>query len=211
MDANHTAMARAIDMMKTHLAQIRNRLNWRSVIGSFAAAFLCTTCLSVIYISSIPEPEPVIQYEYIEIPQDPIIETVYVEKEDGCTPYYQSIAETITQEEIDLVAKITWLEAGNQSMAGKRAVVEVIFNRVMANSFPNTIYDVIYQNNGTVWQFATAPNVENSKPTDEEYEAIRKVLNESEPILDGNVLFFSTMGFQNRTSYERIGGHTFCY
>lgn len=207
MDANYTAIARAVDMIETHLAQIRNRLNWRSVISSFTAAFLCTTLLSAIYISSIPEPEPVIQYEYIEIPQDPIIETVYVEKEDGCTPYYQSIAETITQEEIDLVAKITWLEAGNQSMTGKRAVVEVIFNRVMASSFPDTIYDVIYQSG----QFATAPNVANSKPTDEEYEAIRQVLNESEPILDGDVLFFSTMGFPNRTSYERIGGHTFCY
>lgn len=84
---------------------------------------------------------------YIEVPQDPIIETIYVEieKETDCKPYYQSIADSITQEEIDLVAQIAWLESGNQSLTGQKAVVEVIFNRVLDERFPDTIYEVLSQ------------------------------------------------------------------
>lgn len=139
----------------------------------------------------------------------PVVETVYIEieKEDGCVPYYSDIANSITQDEIDLVAQITWLEAGNQSMTGKRAVVEVIFNRIVSDKFPNTVHDVIFQSG----QFSTAKNISISKPTQEEYDAIDRVLNESEPILDTDVLFFSPNGFKNRTSYDRIGGHVFCY
>lgn len=165
----------------------------------FAAALLG------IYILSLPKEPEVI---YIEVPQDPIVETVYVEveKETDCTPYYRSIAESITQEEIDLVAQITWLESGNQSLTGQKAVVEVIFNRVLHDQFPNTIYEVLSQDG----QFSTWQNRSIAEPTDQVYEAIRQVLNESETVLDKDVLFFSRNGFKQRETYEKIGDHVFC-
>lgn len=149
------------------------------------------------------EPEVV----YIEVPQDPIIETVYVEveKETDCKPYYKSIADTITDDEIELVAKITWLESGNQSLAGQKAVVEVIFNRVLHEQFPNSIYEVLSQGG----QFSTWSNRSIAEPTEQVYEAIRQVLNESETILNKDVLYFSRNG--GRTKYEKIGDHVFCY
>lgn len=171
-----------------------------NIILGFAAAILG------IYILSLPK-EPEVMY--IEVPQDPIIETVYVEveKETDCKPYYQSIAESITQEEIDFVAQVTQLESGNQSLTGQKAVVEVIFNRVLDDQFPNTIYEVLSQDE----QFSTWRNRSNAEPTEQVYEAIRQVLNESETVLDKDVLFFSTTGFKGRQTYEKIGGHVFCY
>lgn len=168
------------------------------------AVFALAVSMAVGIAFKVQKPEPI----YIErlIPT-PKIETVYIERDDGCSPYYKDIASTITQEEIDLIAGITLLEAGNQSMTGKRAVVEVIFNRILSDEFPNTVHDVIFQKN----QFTTAKNLSVAKPTQEEYEAIEMVLNESEPILDVDVMFFSPNGFRNRTTYDRIGGHVFCY
>lgn len=165
-----------------------------------------TVVILGVYAWSLPkEPETV----YIEVPQDPIIETVYVEveKETDYKPYYQSVAESITQDEIDLVAQITWLESGNQSLTGQKAVVEVIFNRVLHDRFPDTIYEVLSQDG----QFSTWPNRSIAEPTEQVYEAIRQVLNESETVLDKDVLFFSRSGFRDRQTYEKIGGHVFCY
>lgn len=172
-------------------------MNKKLPVIAAIVAILCTLCGCT---------QPDTQTENIVTPE-PVIETVYIEVDDGCSPYYADIAASITQDDIDTVAKITWLEAGNQSMAGKRAVVEVIFNRILSDKFPDTVHDVVFQKG----QFTTAKNISASKPTQEEYDAIDMVLNESEPILDSDVLFFSTTGFKNRTTYDRIGGHVFCY
>ena len=168
------------------------------------AVFVLAIFITGILFFNTQDPERI----YIEVPvPTPVVEIVYVETDDGCSPYYADIAASITQGDIDLVAGVTNLEAGNQSMAGKRAVIEVIFNRVKSDKFPNTVRDVIFQSG----QFATAKNLSIAKPTQEEYDAINMVLNESEPILDPDVLFFSTTGFKSRTTYDRIGGHVFCY
>ena len=57
-----------------------------------------------------------------------------------------------TEEEIDLMASIVYLEAGNQDMLGKQLVADVILNRVDSLDFPNTVHEVIYQKG----QFSTA-------------------------------------------------------
>ena len=45
---------------------------------------------------------------------------------------YQDIIDNLTDEEIVLLKKITWAEANNQSIDGQRAVMEVIFNRMLS-------------------------------------------------------------------------------
>ena len=37
---------------------------------------------------------------------------------------------SLTQEDIDLLAKIVWLEARGEPVEGQKAVVEVVFNRM---------------------------------------------------------------------------------
>lgn len=53
----------------------------------------------------------------------------------------------LTQEEIDLIALVTMGEAEGETELGKRLVIDTILNRIDHPSFPDTVYDVIYQPN----------------------------------------------------------------
>ncbi|WIY62330.1 LysM peptidoglycan-binding domain-containing protein [Bacillus arachidis] len=51
----------------------------------------------------------------------------------------------ISEQEVDLMARLVTAEAGGEPYAGKVAVAKVVLNRVGATGFPNTITDVIYE------------------------------------------------------------------
>lgn len=51
----------------------------------------------------------------------------------------------ISEQEMDLMARLVTAEAGGEPYAGKVAVAKVILNRVNSTEFPNTITDVIYE------------------------------------------------------------------
>ena len=53
----------------------------------------------------------------------------------------------LTKEEIDLIALVTMGEAEGETELGKRLVIDTILNRVDHPSFPDTVYDVVYQPN----------------------------------------------------------------
>ena len=58
---------------------------------------------------------------------------------------YSEIAEKMTQEERELLDRVVAAESQTQSMTGRMAVVEVIFNRVLADDFPDTVKGVLSQ------------------------------------------------------------------
>lgn len=122
------------------------------------------------------------------------------------TSFYAEIAETISEYEREIVARLVYLEARNQSFLGQKAVVEVVFNRVISSEFPNTIEDVIYQEN----QFSPAKWIDSTTPTQEQYDVVDEVLSEIYPVLNSGVVFFSTEQY-NDYLYEQIGDHYFCY
>ena len=99
-----------------------------------------------------------------------------------------------------------YLEARGESYLGQKAVVEVILNRVLSNEFPNTIDGVIYQKN----QFSPAEYISTTTPSQVQYDIVNEVLSEIYPVLNINVLFFSTKQY-NDLLYEQIGNHYFCY
>lgn len=77
-----------------------------------------------------------------------------------------------------LLAKLIQCEAGNQPIEAKEAVVMVVLNRVDDIRFPNTIEEVIRQNDNGIYQFS--PLIEGgsfyyTEPTEESYEAIYNV------------------------------------
>lgn len=121
-------------------------------------------------------------------------------------PFYHEIAQSITSADRDTLARIVYLEAGNQSYLGQKAVVEVIFNRILSDEFPDTVEKVIYQKN----QFTPAHRIPHTTPTQEQYDAVDEVLSEIYTVLDTGVVFFS-MGQYNKYLYEKIGDHYFCY
>ncbi len=65
-----------------------------------------------------------------------------------------SLGLEISEADYDALLRIVQAEAGNQSEKGKIMVANVILNRVNDSRFPDTIYEVIYQNSGGVYQFS---------------------------------------------------------
>lgn len=114
----------------------------------------------------------------------------------------------LTDEEIDLLAKILWVEARGESEAGQEAVVEVIFNRMVSEDFPSDLYDVLSQKNPT--QFASWKLRDTAEPTEKEYASIYAVLTGKTSIVKSDTLYFATKKL-TRNLDLKIGGHYFCY
>lgn len=115
---------------------------------------------------------------------------------------------SLTDEEKDLLARIVWLESRGEPQEGQEAVVEVIFNRMASDKFPNTLYEVLSQGNPT--QFCSWKNRNAAQPTDKEYQSIFEVLNGNTNILRNDTIYFSREALTPNID-RRIGGHSFCY
>lgn len=115
---------------------------------------------------------------------------------------------TLTEEEIDLLARIVWLESRGEPVTGQEAVVEVIFNRMTSSQYPDTLYEVLSQGNPT--QFCSWKNRDSACPTEKEYNSIYEVLSGNTNILRNDTLYFSTEPLTSQLDVK-IGGHSFCY
>lgn len=106
---------------------------------------------------------------------------------------------------VELMAKVVEAEAGNQGLLGKRMVVDVILNRVNDKDFPDTIVEVIFEENA----FAVIGNgmYERVEVTEETWQAIHMELGEiSYP---GLFYFCNTDYHEYGTPWNRIGDHYF--
>lgn len=83
---------------------------------------------------------------------EPKIGTVYTD-ENGNRLIVNKIGLTITEGDYEALRRIVEAEAGNQDEVGRILVANVIINRVKDSSFPDKIYDVIFQKNGNIYQF----------------------------------------------------------
>ena len=117
---------------------------------------------------------------------------------------YVDLINTLTDNEKYLIYQITFLEAGNQSMEGQRAVIEVILNRVLSDKYPDTVEGVLSQSG----QFTTWP-YRNSKSHNEKQEEALQLVYEEEPILTLDYLMFSRGKFSWGRNYIKIGDHWF--
>lgn len=95
--------------------------------------------------------------------------------------YYPSIYER------SLVEKLVECEAGIESMEGKIAVVNVILNRIKSEKFPDTISEVIYQQN----QFEPISSgvIYEKIPSEETKEAVKRAFL-GERVVGSDVIYF---------------------
>lgn len=114
----------------------------------------------------------------------------------------------LTEEEIDLLARIVWLEANGEPVEGQEAVVEVIFNRMASDLYPDTLYDVLSQKNPV--QFCSWKNRNLAQPSEKEYQSIYDVLNGNTNLLRDDTLYFSTQMLTSNLDVK-ICCHYFCY
>lgn len=125
------------------------------------------------------------------------------------TPVYENRWNIeLTEEEIDLLARIIWLEARGEGTEGEEAVVEVVFNRMASDLYPNTLYEVLSQNHPV--QFVSWKNRDKAVPTEMEYESIYNVLNGNTNLLRDDTLYFSTFMMTSNLDVK-INNHYFCY
>lgn len=146
----------------------------------------------------------------------------YVSVDDTCYGYikseYLSTDETpitslnrwgleLTEEEINLLARIVYLEAGIDSLIGKEAVVESIFNRMaFSDNFRGNLYTVLStKGQYNTWKYR---NDNKCNPGLEEYEAIYNVLYGRTNILEPEYVYFSRTK-ANGHDFIKVGKHWF--
>jgi len=142
----------------------------------------------------------------------PLIETTYIACADEAKPKavarYASI--TMTDGELRELAEVIYHEARGESPEGQQAVAEVVFNRVLAKNFPDTVYQVIHEGEGKkVVQFSSVRLLGTAEPMKEQFDAINGALY-GEIILPADVVYFSQKGESDRV-WGKIGAHVFCY
>jgi len=95
-----------------------------------------------------------------------------------------------------LLAKLAMCEAGTQSVRTKCLVILTVYNRVHDNRFPNTVKNVIYQNNGKTWQYSPlmpGGSWNKSKPDKDCYKAVAMVMSEQFDY-SGGAMYFESFG-----------------
>lgn len=84
----------------------------------------------------------------------------------------------ITEEDKEVLLRIVEAEATCEDIKGRMLVANVILNRVVSEDFPNSIAEVVFQNNGETYQFAPIKDGRywTVKVSDETIEAVDRVL-----------------------------------
>lgn len=116
---------------------------------------------------------------------------------------------SMSDEECALLRSILALEADydTEGYDGQKAVIEVVFNRVLSPDWPDTVKDVIYQKG----QFATVKYLKHpyNLPGEHEDDAISAVLRETDTVLPStDYVYFDTKGINGR-KHVRINHHVF--
>lgn len=91
-------------------------------------------------------------------------------------------------EELDWLSRIIHAEAQGEPFRGKLAVGNVILNRVRSEEFPDTIYDVIFDNDHGVQFTPTVNGAINNTPNEDSVIAAKLCLDGAS--LDDDMLYF---------------------
>lgn len=107
--------------------------------------------------------------------------------------------------DLEILARLVYLEARGEPYEGQVAVAEVVLNRVLSDRFPDTVEEVVYQTG----QFTPAALIESTTPGEEQYEAVADAVDGTECVTGADVVFFSGAPYNDQV-YAVIGNHYFC-
>lgn len=99
-------------------------------------------------------------------------------------------------EDVELLAKLIWHESEGEPRDGKIAVGEVVLNRINSELYPDTVYDVIYQEG----QFSHVRYVEYETPDVETIRIADDVLNHGLKVLNNDLVLY----FRNPMKTSKI-------
>jgi hypothetical protein len=108
-------------------------------------------------------------------------------------------ARTVTPEERLLLAQLVYREANLESLECQKAVVSVVFNRLDAGKWGDTLHEVIYYKNA--FTPATSGLLEGVEPTDTNFEAVEFDI-QNGPTLPTEVRYFRSGHHFSWENYE---------
>ena len=84
----------------------------------------------------------------------------------------------LSEEDYEALLKIVQAEAGNEDEEGKMLVAGVVLNRVQSDKFPDTVVQVVMQQEEGVYQFSPVANGSyfKAKATQDTIDAVERVL-----------------------------------
>lgn len=134
------------------------------------------------------------------MPEEPFL---YFEEDLRGEPRYPDI--NLTFEELQLLAKVVWVEARGESAEGQQAVAEVILNRLASDDYQDSLKSVVYAEG----QFRSAAYLDEATPEQAQYDAISHAIY-GPYVLPEEVVHFATY-HATENVWGQIGGHYFCY
>lgn len=154
-------------------------------------------CEADVYMSAYHEVS-MAQYEASLEPDIYVPEAYYTLTND------MELAETMFYDELELVAVVCMAEAEGESELGKRLVIDTVFNRLESDKWPNTIEEVIMQNNQyeSMWNGRSDMVV----PTDDIFDL---VWDEYLQRTNSQVIYFCATDYNGPTHLFKEGNHYF--
>lgn len=111
----------------------------------------------------------------------------------------------LSDEELEMAARIVHAEAGNQSKEGRRLVADVLLNRRDSSRFPNDIVSIVKQS-GQFSTYRTGAYLK-YEPTWDDYDT---VILELDQRIDSSVLYFNCNNYiSGTTPLYKNGDHYF--
>ncbi|GAK04378.1 LOW QUALITY PROTEIN: spore cortex-lytic enzyme, lytic transglycosylase SleB [Geomicrobium sp. JCM 19037] len=122
--------------------------------------------------------------------------------------------ESVTNEELDLLARLIHSEAQGEPYAGKVAVGTVVLNRVADDRYPDTIRDVIYEVVNGYYAFSQVLDGTIYEPAAEESKLAAREALAFDGQGQGSIFFYNPETATNhwnatREETKRIGQHVF--
>ncbi len=153
----------------------------------------------------LPEYEMSMLEEAVETEEQPVVEIKSIEE-----LFYESIDHAeipkglsvsykpefkmdLSAEQQKVLETIVEAEAGGEDIYGRMLVANVVLNRVLCDGFPDTVKEVVFQNNGKVYQFSpvrSGGRYYTVKVSECTKQAVERVLN-GEDYSKGALFFFA--------------------
>lgn len=184
----------------------------RDNIVYITIAFLLTVATSLLAYTGLKDREPYLVYTDLNNAGYELnleeVEVMASPKNIEVTKTVELVEDTISEEDIDLLARLLFAEAGSNWIADETIyyVGSVVLNRVDSDLFPDTLYDVIYQDGqySCTWSGAIY-----NEPTDRCYRIAEDLLRNGS-ILPEDVLFQAEFT-QGSGVYDYQDNLYFCY
>lgn len=137
----------------------------------------------------------------------------YNEFDPESNEYYIENPLEITAEDLILAAQLIYSEGKNQSEVSYWAMASVVYNRVASPKFPDTVREVVFQENQFSYPDSNPEKFLELKPSDKALEAVIKVFVEGKLILPPDVMYFKSASLPRdwgrREYYCTVGGNMY--